>query len=82
MPALDRRLDQQMGKICNSEGIVNNIVLLGPIGPIFYTFACGFLIFPKSLLMLVKVSRFCYFISREHGKLCFPLYSISTSAVL
>ncbi len=82
MPALDRRLDQQMGKICNSEGIVNNIVLLGPIGPIFYTFACGFLIFPKSLLILVKVSRFCYFISREHGKLCFQLYSISTSAVL
>lgn len=42
MPALDRRLDLQMGKICNSEGIVNSVVLLGLIGPMFYTFACGF----------------------------------------
>lgn len=58
MPALDGRLDQQVGKICNAEGIVNSIVLLGPIGPIFNTFACGFLMFPKSLLMLVNVSSF------------------------
>ncbi len=58
MPALDGRLYQQVGKICNAEGIVNSIVLLGPIGPIFNTFSCGFLILPKSLFMLVKVSSF------------------------